>query len=166
MAIKKGFTLIELMVVVVVIGILLTVGINLFFQVVMTANKATTEAELRQNASFVMETISREVRKSQTLATDGSTLTLCSGTSCPDTAFETIAVSGLAVQQTIFPAAAVTLSSPKVWFFNLPSPNQTFTTTDGKTVTVALHANSPGSRWDSQGQITETETITVRNGIY
>ncbi len=60
---KKGFTLVEILIVMVVFGGLMIVGTNLFFQVVMSANRATTETELRQNISLAMETITRSIRK-------------------------------------------------------------------------------------------------------
>ena len=139
---KKGFSLVELMVVIGIIGVLLTVGMNLFFQVVMSANKATTEADLRQNASLVMETISREVRKGSCLdAASGSlkiyTTTDCSGTFTP-----------INVAQLVSPNIIITLTYPVF------TPKQ---------VTVQLRLDKTGSRSDFQGSITETQTITVRN---
>lgn len=59
-----GFTLVEILVVMVIFAGLMMAGTNLFFQVVMSANRATTETELRQNTSLLMETITRDIRRS------------------------------------------------------------------------------------------------------
>jgi prepilin-type N-terminal cleavage/methylation domain-containing protein len=161
---NKGFTLIELVVVIVIFGILLTVGTNVFFQVVMGANKASIEAELRQNASFVMENITRDVRKySCILVPDEKTLYLFDNTSCslPVNLIYTINADGGVTRD------SVVVSSPKVDFNN---PNSKFTDLDGSVgrgVTVSLEARQKtGSRWDYIGTILETQTVTVRNSIY
>lgn len=141
---KKGFTLVELMVVIGIIGVLLTVGMDLFFQVVMSANKATTEADLRQNASLVMETISREVRKGRCLTTDSTTLNIYQTSDCSGT-----------------PVNLIPSVSPGI----IISPTFVVDPTK-KQVTVTLVLNKSGGRSDTTGSITEIQTITVRNGVY
>ncbi|MDO8515418.1 MAG: type II secretion system protein [bacterium] len=142
MAMKKGFSLIELMVVIGIIGVLLTVGMNLFFQVVMSANKATTEADLRQNASLVMETISREVRKGSCLSSSRTYLLI----------YQTADCSGIPVTINVVP-----LVSPSIGIY------PTFVFSSPKQVTVTLVLTRNGNRSDFQGSITETQTISVRN---
>lgn len=152
MELKKGFTIVELTVVIGIIGVLLTVGMNVFFQVVMSSNKATTEAELRQNTSLVMETVSREVRKAGCLTVPAPTTLNLYVSTCTGTPFSVFTVGNKIL------LGSTEISSPKVNF-----SGSTFTTADGKSVTVNLNAGMTGERYDFQGSITETQTITVRN---
>ena len=160
---KRGFTLIELLVVTVIFGILLIVGTNLFFQVVLSANKASTDADLRQNASLVIERISRDVRGSSCLnITNGSKdLNLYQSSDCSGTAI----VYRLGNNVTVGPPGQTVLSTPKANFSN-STFSDTNPTSNGKAVVVTLVVSASGDRYDFQGQITETQTISVRNGNF
>ena len=160
MKFKKGFTLIELIVVTLVFGILLTVGTNIFLQVILSSNKVSTDADLRQNASFVMENITRDVRRSSCLLISNNKKTLrlygtpdCTGNDTVYTVNNSVSKDGNQ------------LSTPKV-DFSTSTFDDTSPTSNGKGVIVKLVVKATGARYDYIGEITETQTISVRNGIY
>src|SRR3989344_6673611 len=59
---QSGFTLIEILVVTVILGILLTVSANVFITILRNQNKTALVTEIRQNASVVLDTFERDVR--------------------------------------------------------------------------------------------------------
>lgn len=75
---KKGFTLIEVLVSVAIIGVLVTMAATIFINTVRSAKKADIINEARQNASLVLDSLQRDVRNasSATISADGFTLTL------------------------------------------------------------------------------------------
>lgn len=65
---QEGFTLIEILVVTVILGLLLTVAANVFISILGSQNKTSLLAEIRQNASLVIDTFERDVRSAQRAA--------------------------------------------------------------------------------------------------
>ena len=59
----KGFTLVELMIAMAIFGVIASVVVTIYFQLVQAANRATIAAEVEQNASYVMELMIREIRE-------------------------------------------------------------------------------------------------------
>lgn len=66
--IKKGFTLIELVVVLGIFGILMVAGTEFFIQVIKNSNQATMQNEVRQEANKIMQDITNEARKNSNFA--------------------------------------------------------------------------------------------------
>lgn len=58
----KGFTIVELMVVMGIFGIISSVVVTIYFQIVQASNRASIAAEVEQNASYAMEIMVREIR--------------------------------------------------------------------------------------------------------
>lgn len=74
---QKGFTLIELMVVVVILAIVAILVVNLFFSTLKGATKTTVLNEVKQNGDYAISTMERLVRNAQTITSscDGSSST-------------------------------------------------------------------------------------------
>lgn len=61
---KKGFTLVEILIVIGVFGILMIAGTDFLIQVVRNGNQAAVQNEVRQNASKILQDISASIRNS------------------------------------------------------------------------------------------------------
>ena len=75
---KKGFTIIELMVVIALFGVLITVLTPVVIQAIQGANRASIQNEVRQNAQKVFSDLGTEIRKASclTYSSSGTTNTL------------------------------------------------------------------------------------------
>lgn len=60
---KKGFTLVELVVIIGIFGVLLSVGTDFLIQTIRNSNRSAMENEVRQNASRIMQDIESEAKK-------------------------------------------------------------------------------------------------------
>lgn len=67
MAMKKhqGFTLIEVLMVVFLLGIVVVIGSNLFFSILKGASKAEITKEVKQNGDYAMNVMERMMRNAQ-----------------------------------------------------------------------------------------------------
>ncbi len=65
---KRGFTLIELVVVLGIFGILMVAGTEFFIQVIKNSNQATMQNEVRQEANKIMQDVTNEARKGTPLS--------------------------------------------------------------------------------------------------
>lgn len=65
---KRGFTLIELVVVLGIFGILMVAGTEFFIQVIKNGNQATMQNEVRQEANKIMQDVANEARKGTPLS--------------------------------------------------------------------------------------------------
>ena len=54
---KKGFTLVEMVVVIGLFGLLMVAGTEFLIQVIQNGNRAQMQSEVRQNASAIMQDI-------------------------------------------------------------------------------------------------------------
>ncbi|MFZ5366307.1 MAG: PilW family protein [Patescibacteria group bacterium] len=72
---QNGFTLVEILVVVFLLGIIVIVGSNLFFSILKGASKAEIEKEVKQNGDYAMNVMERMVRNAQEILqnSDGQT---------------------------------------------------------------------------------------------
>lgn len=80
----KGFTIVELMVVMGIFGIISSVVVTIYFQLVQASNRASIAAEVEQDASYAMEIMVREIRGASCIQGGGETLEIrdvnCEGT--------------------------------------------------------------------------------------
>lgn len=72
-ALKKGFTLVELMIYMALISILAVVFVSFAFDVIGTSEKGRLRQELQQNARFAMDRMTQEIRASASVNTGAST---------------------------------------------------------------------------------------------
>lgn len=61
---KNGFTMIELLVVLAVLGIIAAIGGEILMTVIRTYNKANIIGELQQNGNYVLSQLEEEIRES------------------------------------------------------------------------------------------------------
>ena len=73
---RKGFTLVETVVVIGITGALLTTASFGLFQIVRYANRATISNKIRQNAGVIMEFMEREIRGAPCVSLGGNSYTL------------------------------------------------------------------------------------------
>lgn len=79
---NRGFTLVEITVVLGILGILLVVGTGIFAQVLQTARRVQIQNEVRQNANYGIELIIREIRRAQCINISGTTMTTYGDEGC------------------------------------------------------------------------------------
>ncbi len=68
----KGFTLVELVIVLAVFGILMLAGTTFFLQVIQNSNQAAVRGEVRQNASIILQRFRDSIRTSACATSVGS----------------------------------------------------------------------------------------------
>lgn len=73
---RKGFTLVETVVVIGITSALLTTASFGLFQIVRYANRATISNKIRQNAGVIMEFMEREIRGAPCVSLGGNSYTL------------------------------------------------------------------------------------------
>lgn len=126
---KKGFTLVEIIVVLLIIGILLAITIPSIMGYVGKAQDAAIEAKARSGYVAAQSIVAREVAKGKTLAPNGDTPTITGAAVTTelgeDTDKATIAKAGCAYEgNNIKKCAFVTKDSSKVVVFDV-SPDTT-----------------------------------------
>jgi prepilin-type N-terminal cleavage/methylation domain-containing protein len=91
---EKGFTLIEILVVIAIIGVIAGITSDIFVQVIKASNKANITTEIKQNGDSVLNQIDRLVRNADSVVFFGkraygaltfSALSLASTQSCTNT---------------------------------------------------------------------------------
>lgn len=73
---NKGFTLLEVLVSVAIIGILITVASAVFINTIRSANKANVTVEARENGSNVIETFDKDIRQATNIDSSGAPSTI------------------------------------------------------------------------------------------
>lgn len=73
---EKGFTLIEILMVVFLLGIVVVIGSNLFFSILKGASKAEVEKEVKQNGDYAMNVMERMIRNAQNCSEASGILTI------------------------------------------------------------------------------------------
>lgn len=84
---KKGFTLVEIIVVIGVFGVLMVAGTEILIAVIKAQNRASIENEVRQNGSKIMQSLAASIRVASCVSWAGSdsqnkTLTTYSDANC------------------------------------------------------------------------------------
>ncbi len=63
---KRGFTLVEIVVVLGIFGILMVVGTDFFVSTIQSSNRTTIQNEVRQNAQKIMQDMVSQIRQATT----------------------------------------------------------------------------------------------------
>lgn len=71
---KKGFTLIEIMIVLAIFGVLMIAGSDMLINVLQNSAKSVTQNEVRQNANKIMQDITSQLRVSLVTGTNPWTI--------------------------------------------------------------------------------------------
>jgi prepilin-type N-terminal cleavage/methylation domain-containing protein len=69
---SKGFTLVEMLFVILVLGIVINLGSNLLFTILRGATKVELEKEVKQNGDYAMNVMERMVRNARRVDSCGS----------------------------------------------------------------------------------------------
>lgn len=162
----RGFTLIEIMVVLALFSTLMLVGTNIFLQVVQSANRAALANELRQNSSVAMETVARSIREAGCVSVPNSTTLILYSADVPgagcnaNTQIIQFQVGATLTEQYLG-KSPITLSSPAVTFSG--SSFATAGDTGPVTVTFLVSSSASSTRYDFQDSTNVSETISLRH---
>ena len=61
---QKGFTIIEIVVVVGILGVIAVIGTNMFFTVIRGSNKSKNLTTVKQNGEYALSVMERMIRNS------------------------------------------------------------------------------------------------------
>ena len=67
---QKGFTIIEIVVVVGILGVIAAIGTNMFFTVIRGSNKSKNLTTVKQNGEYALSVMERMIRNSSTIITN------------------------------------------------------------------------------------------------
>jgi prepilin-type N-terminal cleavage/methylation domain-containing protein len=70
---QQGFTLIEILVVIAIIGILTGITSDIFIQIIRGSNKANVVTEIKQNGDNILNQLERTIRNAEEITAVGST---------------------------------------------------------------------------------------------
>lgn len=74
---QKGFTLIEVLVVIFLLGVVMAIGVNLFFSILKGGSKAEIVKEVKQNGDYAISVMERMTRNAQSAScSDSSSVTI------------------------------------------------------------------------------------------
>lgn len=76
MKMKKGFTLIEIIVVVGILGIVTVMGTNLFFSILRGSTKTKILQLVKQNGDYAITVMGRMIRNARSVSGGGSSITI------------------------------------------------------------------------------------------
>lgn len=181
--IKKGFTLLEIVVVIAIFGTIMSAATISYTQIFRSANKTTMENELRSNLSMIIDKVNREVRKSscfQVSTPQQTTLRLYSDLSCTKLRLA-VSLDPSAVNFTYYnddgsTNHVETITSGKVYpdlYPNNPAAAPAFSYFENigglnKSVKLSLklNINTTSGRWDFLGTQIATQSISLRQLNY
>lgn len=160
MIIKKGFTLVEMVIVLGIFGILMVAGTDFLIQAIRNSNRSAMENEVRQTASQIMQDIDAEARKADPLvgfSFPGGNLQMTTVNSNPPRVINYSVISG-SLTKTVNGGSPVILNSSKVVVVlvaSQPSPGTLL-------VNLTVQNNSSYTRSDFQAKVTMSDSITAR----
>lgn len=74
---RKGFTLVEILVVTLILGTIAVIGSNMFFTILRGSSKTSILAEVNQNGSYALNVMERMIRNAKSLEShSGSSITI------------------------------------------------------------------------------------------
>ncbi len=79
---EKGFTLIEILMVVFLLGIIVVIGSNLFFSILKGASKAEITKEVKQNGDYALAVMERHLRNASSVESCGQVENVWYGCRC------------------------------------------------------------------------------------
>jgi len=157
----KGFTIVELMVVMGIFGIVSSVAITIYFQLVQASNRASIVAEVEQNASYAMEMMTREIRGASCVGGGGETLEI-KDANCEETVITFAKSDGNLVK--IVDSTPHNLNDPnKVVVKSLVfGPGSLDFTSRSVTIDLSMESKKPAPHTQFKGEISLHETVSLR----
>lgn len=174
---NKGFTLIELIIVIALTAGLLGVGVALIANIYETVNKARAETEVRQNLQYVFDTMAREIRKAKYIKVETSgtnnILSLYNDSSCQNDTSSVVFTINTGTPSTLNitkNSIITTITSNKVDILSLKltdfSPSVTLgscQTTNSFLITITAKYNTSVNRPDFTTQnVIMSERVALR----
>lgn len=175
---KSGFTLLEIIVVIALLGIVGVMAVDIFFTSLRGGTKAETLKEIKQNGDFAISVMERMIRNAQEVTST------CDGSSMPsitirnpdyyETTFECVwdlieEVAYIASSSAAITSKNITLVRPGTPSPDCTSADLTFTCsqTASKPETVSisftLYQKGVTSRPEERASVTFETTISLRN---
>jgi prepilin-type N-terminal cleavage/methylation domain-containing protein len=155
-----GFTLVELMVAMGIFGVLSSVVLTIYFQLVQAANRAAIATEVEQSASFLMEIMVRGIREAECVGGGGNLLLIYSDPNCEGeySIFEKSCDGGICY----LARNGTFLNSDKVTVTNLAFSESVDPSTRKVTVDLTMESTKPAAHTTFKGQISLHETVSLR----
>ena len=182
---KKGFTLVELVVILSIFGILMIAGTDFLIQAVRNSNRSAMENEVRQNAGQILQDIDSEAKKadpsigftyvagngnlSMTTVNSSPTRVVSYATNANGILTKTITIGGV-------PGASAVLNSNSVSVLNCPLSGTGCpagactkglvvsqpTISDPLLINLTVESNSSFTRTDYCAKLSLTDSVTAR----
>ncbi len=166
MAMKKktGFTLIEVLMVVFVMGTVLVVSGNLFFSVLKGASKTELTKQVKQNGDYALGVMERSIRNAKSIKTCSSVNLMIINQDGSETEFKPLAendVVKIASGSSALTGKDVTLGQnyPGSLYFDCDSISLT---PPKVTVSFTLRQKGASTRPEEQASLSFQETISLR----
>lgn len=162
----RGFTLVELMVVMAIFSVISSAVVMVYFQLVQAANRATIVAEVEQNASYAMEVMVRDIRQAGCAEVNEGALSLRDA-ECAEVA----TVFSTAEEEGVTNLVKTVLDGEDSVDYILNNPNKTSVQSlsfsvdsSGKSATIDLVMESvrPAGHSQFRGEMSLHETVSLR----
>lgn len=156
--VSSGYSLIELLVVIVIFAILAVVGTQIVTVSVRNSNKSESLTEVRENVDYIFNVVSRELQNAQSIDIPNSTVTLLQyydadgAVSTISCASSQIRVNGVRITGT---DVQITCTNIFAW--------EDKTATTPYSVTMTLTASDPANTGVEGSSITTSRRIVVRS---
>lgn len=159
-----GFTLIEILTVVVILAIVAAIGTNMFFTILRGSTKTRVLAEVKQNGGYALNVLERTIRNAKGLSGGGSSITIIN----PDdttTIFSCQDINGDGINEILLDGASLTSDKVNVQGCSI------FTVTEGEAgirpdmVTIDFTLSQAGivTRPEEEAVINFKTTVILRN---
>lgn len=157
----KGFTIVELMVVMGIFGLVSSVAITIYFQLVQASNRAAISAEVEQNASYAMEIMVREIRAASCVSGGSDTLEI-KDANCEETVVTFTKSDSNLVK--IVESIEHKLNDPeKVRVNSLAfGPGTLDSSSRSVTIDLVMESAKPAAHTQFRGELSLHETVSLR----
>ena len=158
----KGFTIVELMVVMGIFGIISSTVVVIYFQLVQASNRASIAAQVEQNASYAMEIMVREIRAASCVGGGGEILEI-KDANCEET-ITTFTKNESDDLLRIVDSIEHKLNDPdKVRVKSLAfGPGVLDSSTRSVTIDLVMESAKPAAHTQFRGEISLHETVSLR----
>jgi prepilin-type N-terminal cleavage/methylation domain-containing protein len=151
---KSGYTLIEILIVIGILGIVAVIGSNMFFAILRNTAKSQILAEVKQNGNYALSVMSRMIRNARSIdACPGDSITLTN----PDRETTTFSCEGARVASN----SGVFLTSDKV-LSSACNFSCAGTTPETVTVSFTLTQASDEERIEEKATLDFRTTVSLR----
>jgi prepilin-type N-terminal cleavage/methylation domain-containing protein len=162
---SSGFTLIEMLVAMAVLGTLVVIGSNMFFTILKSSSKTRVLTEVKQNGDFALNVMSRMIRNAKLITSSCNGGMSSLSIKNPDNGETTFAceadndkISSSAARLT---SENVSLVAGSCWFDCLSG--ESGVTPDTVTINFSLQQAAQAVRPEETARVNFQTTVTLRN---